>query len=165
MPHSAYQGIKMAIEYFNQKGMIQDFSQLDRMRDVPLGAERLARILADYDPTIFIRKLEPSHPQFNREKPYSIVVNGNSDRYVLKNYADWELDERIMADIISADVTQSGGSIDDVQALNAAHEFMKIKEREEMLEERRELARDVAKLGLTMNFARHNGKLLFDPNA
>lgn len=155
----------MAIEYFNQNGMIPDLSELDRMRDVPRGCERLARVLADYDPTIFIRKLDPSHPQFNKDKPYSIVVSGNTDRYVLKNYADWELDERIMADIISADVTQSGGSIDDIQALNAAHEFMKIKEREEMMAERRQIARDVAKLGLTMNYARHNGKLLFDPNA
>jgi hypothetical protein len=155
----------MAVELFKQRGMISDFSEIDRMRDVPVGCERLARVLADYDSTIYIRKLEPSHPQFNKDKPYSIVVNGATDRYVLKNYADWELDERIMADIISADVTQSGGSIDDVQALNAAHEFMKIKEREEMLSERRELARDVAKLGLTMNYARHNGKLLFDPNA
>jgi hypothetical protein len=165
MPHSAYQGRTMAIEFFNQKGMIQDLSELDRMRDVPRGCERFARVLADYDPTIFIRKLDPSHPQFNKDKPYSIVVNGSTDRYVLKNYAEWELDERIMADIISADVTQSGGSIDDVQALNAAHEFMKIKEREEMMAERREVAREVAKLGLTMNYARHNGKLLFDPNA
>lgn len=155
----------MSVELFKQRGMISDFSELDRMRDVPTGCERLARVLADYDPSIYIRKLEPNHPQFNKDKPYSIVVNGATDRYVLKNYADWELDERIMADIISADVTQSGGSIDDIQALNAAHEFMKIKEREEMMAERRELARDVAKLGLTMNYARHNGKLLFDPNA
>jgi hypothetical protein len=155
----------MAIQYFNQKGMISDFSELDRMRDVPPGCERFARVLADYDPTLYIRKLEPQHPQFNKDKPYSIVVNGATDRYVLKNYAAWELDERIMADIIVADVTQSGGSIDDVQALNAAHEFMKIKEREEMLAERRQMAQDVAKLGLTMNYARHNGKLLFDPNA
>jgi hypothetical protein len=155
----------MAIQYLNQKSLISDFSELDRMRDVPAGCERLARVLADYDPSIYIRKLEPHHPQFNKDKPYSIVVNGATDRYVLKNYADWELDERIMADIISADVTQSGGSIDDIQALNAAHEFMKIKEREEMMAERRELAQDVAKLGLTMNYARHNGKLLFDPNA
>ncbi len=155
----------MAIEYFNQKGMISDFSELDRMRDVPPGCERFARVLADYDPTLYIRKLEPQHPQFNKDKPYSVVVNGATDRYVLKNYAAWELDERIMADIIVSDVTQSGGSIDDVQALNAAHEFMKIKEREEMLAERRQMAQDVAKLGLTMNYARHNGKLLFDPNA
>ena len=155
----------MAVEFFNQKGMIQDLSELDRMRDVPRGCERFARVLADYDPTLYIRKLDPSHPQFNKDKPYSIVVSGGKDRYVLKNYAEWEIDERIMADIISADVTQSGGSIDDVQALNAAHEFMKIKEREEMMAERREIARDVAKLGLTMNYARHNGKLLFDPNA
>ena len=155
----------MAIEYFNQKGMISDFSELDRMRDVPPGCERFARVLADYDPTLYIRKLEPQHPQFNKDKPYSVVVNGSNDRYVLKNYAAWELDERIMADIIVSDVTQSGGSIDDVQALNAAHEFMKIKEREEMLAERRQMAQDVAKLGLTMNYARHNGKLLFDPNA
>lgn len=155
----------MAIEYFNQKGMISDFSELDRMRDVPPGCERFARVLADYDPTLYIRKLEPQHPQFNKDKPYSVVVNGATDRYVLKNYAAWELDERIMADIIVSDVTQSGGSIDDIQALNAAHEFMKIKEREEMLAERRQMAQDVAKLGLTMNYARHNGKLLFDPNA
>lgn len=155
----------MAIELFKQRSLISDFSELDRMRDVPTGCERLARVLADYDPNLYIRKLEPSHPQFDKERPYSIVVKGDKDRYVLKNYAEWQLDERIMADIISADVTQSGGSIDDIQALNAAHEFMKIKEREEMMAERKELARDVAKLGLTMNYARHNGKLLFDPNA
>ena len=155
----------MAIEYFNQKNTIADFSELDRMRDVPRGCERIARVLADYDPTLYIRKLPESHPQFDRERPYSIVVNSTNERYVLKNYAEWQIDERIMADIILADVTQDGGSISDIQALNAAHEFMKIKEREEDMAARREVARDVAKLGMTMNYARHNGKLLFDPNA
>jgi hypothetical protein len=155
----------MAIEYFNQKNTIADFSELDRMRDVPRGCERIARVLADYDPTLYIRKLPESHPQFDRERPYSIIVNSTNERYVLKNYADWHLDERIMADIILADVTQDGGSISDIQALNAAHEFMKIKEREEDMAARREVARDVAKLGMSMNYARHNGKLLFDPNA
>lgn len=155
----------MAIEYFNQKNTIADFSELDRMRDVPRGCERIARVLADYDPTLYIRKLPESHPQFDRERPYSIVVNSTNERYVLKNYAEWQLDERIMADIILADVTQDGGSISDIQALNAAHEFMKIKEKEEDMAARREVARDVAKLGMTMNYARHNGKLLFDPNA
>lgn len=155
----------MAIEYFNQKHTITDFGELDRMRDVPRGCERIARVLADYDPTLYIRKLPETHPQFDRERPYSIVVNSTNERYVLKNYAEWQIDERIMADIILADVTQDGGSISDIQALNAAHEFMKIKEKEEDMAARRELARDVAKLGMTMNYARHNGKLLFDPNA
>jgi hypothetical protein len=155
----------MAVEYFNQKSTIADFSELERMRDVPSGCERIARVLADYDPTLYIRRLPETHPQFDRERPYSIVVNATNERYVLKNYAEWQIDERIMADIILADVTNDGGSISDIQALNAAHEFMKIKEKEENMAARRELARDVAKLGMTMNYARHNGKLLFDPNA
>jgi len=49
--------------------------------------------------------------------------------------------------------------------LNAAHEMMKVKEKEEERAERRELARDLAKIGLSKNYAKHNGKLLFDPNA
>jgi hypothetical protein len=155
----------MAIEYFNQRSNIQDFGELDRMRDVPYGAERLARIIADYDPALYIRKLPDSHPQFDKERPYSIVANTSTDRYIVKNYAEWQLDERVMADIIKADVLQDGGSIEDIQALNAAHEFMKIKKREEDDSQKREMARDLAKLGMSMNYARHNGKLLFDPNA
>ena len=155
----------MAIEYFNQKSNIPDFGELDRMRDVPFGSERLARVLADYDPTLYIRKLPESHPQFDRERPYSIVVNNTNERYVLKNYAEWQLDERVMADIIKAAVPADGGSIEDIQAQNAAHEFMEIKKKEEAAAERKEMARDLAKLGMSMNYARHNGKLLFDPNA
>ena len=155
----------MAIEYFNQKNTIPDLSEIDRLRDLPTSAYRLARMLADYDPTIYIRKLDPTHPQFDKDRPYSIIVNGQKDRYVLKNYAEWQLDERIMADIIQADVTNAGMSIDDIQALNAAHAMMKARETQERNAERRELALDVAKLGLTKNYARHNGKLLFDPNA
>jgi hypothetical protein len=155
----------MAIEYFKQKGMLPDLSELDRLRDVPVNAYRLARALADYDPNIYIIKLTEGHPQFDRQRPYSVVVHGAKDKYVLKNYAEWQLDERIMADIIQADVTNAGMSIDDVQAINAAHAMMKARERQEMDAERRELAKDVAKLGLTKNYARHNGKLLFDPNA
>jgi len=90
---------------------------------------------------------------------------GDKDRYVLKNFAEWQLDERIMAEIIQSDVTNAGMSISDIEALNAANAMMKAKEREELDAERRELARDVAKLGFTKNYARHNGKLLFDPNA
>jgi hypothetical protein len=157
----------MAIQYFKQKSSIPDFSEIDRFRDVPTGAERIARVLADYDPAIYIRKLPENHPQFDRTRPYSVVINPGTgqERYVLKNYAEWQIDERIIAEIIQADVTQAGGSIDDIQAINAAHEFMKIKERQETMAERREIAQDVAKLGLSMNYARHNGKLLFDPNA
>lgn len=157
----------MAIQYFKQKSSIPDFSEIDRFRDVPTGAERIARVLADYDPAIYIRKLPEGHPQFDRTRPYSVVINPGTgqERYVLKNYAEWQIDERIIAEIIQADVTQAGGSIDDIQAINAAHEFMKIKERQETMAERREIAQDVAKLGLSMNYARHNGKLLFDPNA
>lgn len=155
----------MGLQYFNQKSSIPDLSELDRLRDLPVHAYRLARMLADYDPEIYIRKLDPGHPQFDKERPYSIIVNGARDKYVLKNYAEWQLDERIMADIIQADVTNAGMSISDVQALNAAHAMMKAKEREESDAERREIAKDVAKLGFTKNYARHNGKLLFDPNA
>lgn len=155
----------MGLEYFNQMSSIPDLSEVDRLRDLPASAYRLARMLADYDPDIYIRKLDPGHPQFDKERPYSIIVNGKKDRYVLKNYAEWQLDERIMADIIQADVTNAGMSIDDVQALNAAHAMMKAKEREELDAQRKEMAKDIAKLGLTKNYARHNGKLLFDPNA
>lgn len=157
----------MAIQYFNQNSNIPDFGEIDRMRDVPKGAERIARVLADYDPAIYIRKMPENHPQFDRERPYSVVINPGTgqEKYVLKNYAEWQIDERILADIIQADVTNAGMSIDDVQAINAAHEMMKVKERQENDAARRELARDVAKLGLTKNYARHNGKLLFDPNA
>lgn len=155
----------MAIEYFKQKNTIPDLTELDRLRDLPVSAYRLARMLADYDHTIFIRKLSPEHPQFDKTRPYSIVVNGDRDRFVLKNYAEWQLDERIMADILQFDVTNAGMSIDDEQALNAAHKMMKAKETQENMAERHEMARDVAKLGLSKNFARHNGKLLFDPNA
>jgi|Laugresu1bdmlbsd_1035121.scaffolds.fasta_scaffold24060_2 hypothetical protein len=155
----------MAIEYFKQHGMLPDLSELDRLRDVPVNAYRLARALADYDPNIYIIKLAEGHPQFDRQRPYSVVVHGAKDKYVLKNYAEWQLDERIMADIIQADVTNAGMSIDDVQAINAAHAMMKARERQEIDAERRELAKDVAKLGLSKNYARHNGKLLFDPNA
>lgn len=155
----------MAIEYFKQKGMLPDLSELDRLRDVPAHAYRLARALGDYDPNIYIIKLTEAHPQFDRERPYSIVVHGAKDKYVLKNYAEWQLDERIMADIIQADVTNAGMSISDIEAINAAHAMMKAKEKQESDAERRELARDVAKLGLSKNYARHNGKLLFDPNA
>lgn len=151
----------MAIEYFNQKNSIPDLSELDRLRDLPVSAYRVARMLADYDPNIYIRKLDPGHPQFDKERPYSILVSGAKDKYVLKNYAEWQLDERIMADIIQADVTNAGMSISDMEALNAAHAMMKAKERQERDAERRELARDVAKLGMTKNYVRHNGKLLF----
>jgi hypothetical protein len=151
----------MTLEYFNQKTSIPDLSELDRLRDLPASAYRVARMLADYDPSIYIRKLDPGHPQFDKERPYSILVNGAKDKYVLKNYSEWQLDERIMADIIQADVTNAGMSISDVEALNAAHAMMKAKERQERDAERREIAKDVAKLGMTKNYVRHDGKLLF----
>lgn len=157
----------MAVELFKTNSSIPDFSEIDRMRDVPRGAERIARVLADYDPNLYIRKLPEGHPQFDRERPYSVVVNPGSgqEKYVLKNFAEWQVDERLIAEIIQADVTNAGMSIDDMQAINAAHEMMKIKKKEEEDAERRELARDLARIGFTRNFARHNGKLLFDPNA
>lgn len=157
----------MDIQYLGDRSRIADFGELDRMRDVPRGAERVARVLADYDPAIYIRKLPESHPQFDKDRPYSVVINPGSggEKYVLKNFAEWQIDERLIAEIIQADVTNAGMSIDDMQAINAAHELMKIKQKEEEDAHRREVARDLAKLGFTKNYARHNGRLLFDPNA
>lgn len=157
----------MDIQYLGQKSRIMDFSELDRMRDVPTGCERIARVLADYDPAIYIRKLPESHPQFDPNRPYSVVINPGTgqEKYVLKNFAEWQIDERLIAEIIQADVTNAGMSIDDIQAINAAHELMKIKQKEEEDAHRREVARDLAKLGFSKNYAKHNGKLLFDPNA
>jgi hypothetical protein len=146
---------------------LPDFSELDRLRDVPEHAHRLARVMADYDHNLYIRKVPYGHPQFNPQKPYAVMYGSSSggESYIIQNYPESMLDERIMADIISADVTKAGGSVDDIVALNAAHEFMKIKERQEEDAARRELARDLAKLGMTKNYAKHNGKLIFDPNA
>ena len=52
----------MGIQYFNQRGTIPDLSELDRLRDLPEKAHRLARMLADYDPSIYIRKLGQRPP-------------------------------------------------------------------------------------------------------
>lgn len=143
---------------------LTDFSELDRLRDVPEHLHRLARVMADYDHNLYIRKVPLNHPQFNPEKPWAIMYGSSTggESYIVQNYSLHTLDERAMADIISADVTKDGGSVDDIVALNAAHEFMKIKEREEEFEARKEMARDLAKLGLTKNYAKHNGKLIFE---
>jgi len=142
---------------------ITDFNEIDRLRDVPEHAHRLARVMADYDPNLYIRKVPEQHPQFNPERPWAVMYGSNSggESYIIQNYPFSMLDERIMADLISADVTKDGGSVDDIVALNAAHEFMKIKKQQEEDAERRELTRDLVKLGLTKNYAKHNGKLIF----
>lgn len=141
---------------------ITDFNEIDRLRDVPEHAHRLARVMADYDPNLYIRKVPELHPQFNPEKPYAVMYGSNSggESYIIQNYPAYALDERIMADIISADVTKDGGSVEDIVALNAAHEFMKIKQRQEEDEARREVARDLVKLAMSKNYVKHNGKLI-----
>jgi hypothetical protein len=142
---------------------ISDFNEIDRLRDVPEHAHRLARVMADYDPNLYIRKVPELHPQFNPERPWAVMYGSNSggESYIIQNYPFSMLDERIMADLILADVTKDGGSVDDIVALNAAHEFMKVKQRQEEDAERRELTRDLVKLGLTKNYAKHDGKLIF----
>jgi hypothetical protein len=142
---------------------LPDFSELDRLRDLPEHLHRLARVMADYDHNLYIRQVPVGHPQFNPEKPWAIMYGSNSggEAYIIQNYSLHTLDERAMADIISADVTKAGGSVEDIVALNAAQEFMKIKERQEEDAERREMAKDLAKLGLSKNYAKHAGKLIF----
>jgi len=143
---------------------LTDFSELDRLRDVPEHLHRLARVMADYDHNLYIRQVPVGHPQFNPEKPWAVMYGSNSggETYIVQNYSMQNLDERVMADIISSDVTKAGGSVEDIVALNAAHEFMKIKERQEEDEARREMARDLVKLGFKKNYAKHNGKLIFE---
>jgi len=142
---------------------ITDFNEIDRLRDLPEHLHRLARVMADYDPNLYIRKVPERHPQFNHEKPWAVMYGSNSggESYIVQNYSLHGLDERAMADIISADVTKDGGSVDDIVALNAAHEFMKIKARQEEDAARREMAQDLVKLGMSKNYAKHNGKLIF----
>jgi hypothetical protein len=143
---------------------ITDFNELDRLKDVPEYAHRLARVLADYDPNLYIRRVPERHPQFNPERPFAVMYGSSAggESYIVQNYPAYALDERIMADIISADVTKDGGSVEDIIALNAAHEFMKIKQRQEEDAARREMAQDLVKLGMSKNYAKHNGKLIFE---
>lgn len=142
--------------------VIPDLREEIRYAGLPGHVRNIAEILAEFDPDLYICRLPEGHPQFNPDRPWSVVVRpAGREQYVYGNYMESQIDARIVAEFITrANNTATGGSYDEFAALQKAWEIVKAKREQEEREQKREMTKDLLALGNRYNYARHNGRIL-----
>lgn len=118
--------------------------------------QRIAEIINDLDDTLRLAWIPPDQRSAFDKHPFAIChfpANGQ-EPYVVMTFAEDEVDERLIAKVISRD-TRQGFSIDKLDAEYRAQKLLEAKNAMEEYEEAHEFAKTVWKSPL--HTYRHNG--------
>lgn len=109
--------------------------------DLPEKGRVVAQILNDYNHELFLEKLPPGHPWIKEapNKPYAVIHRPMGlPEYIIKNYSESMLDERILAQVWEWDTHRFGKKLDKFDALTHARHILEERKRADDLEEKRE---------------------------
>lgn len=117
---------------------------------------RVAEIIADYEPTLFLSFIPPKMREVNEEYPYALIHRPlTGGEYVVRRLKEEDIDERLLAWIWSAD-NERNDVLAQLEKLETAQRVMKLKEEEEMLAPGREFMASV--LASPKHVFKHDGK-------
>jgi hypothetical protein len=118
--------------------------------------QRIAEIINDLDDSLRLAWIPPAQRSSFDKHPFAICHFPDDGRepYVVMTMSEDEVDERLIAKIISRD-THQGMSIDNLDAEYRAHLLMEAKNRMEEMEERTEFAK--AAYTSRKSVFKHNG--------
>ena len=115
--------------------------------------ERIARIIQDYDPELFLAYVPPNERQPGETAPFAVIHQPNvGPSYVVATFAD--CDERILEHLWTID-NKHGDVLTRMDAHNAALEAIKLKKKMDEAEERQDLISHIIKS--KKNVYKHNG--------
>lgn len=116
----------------------------------------IAELIAEFDPDLYIVKLEPGHPYYVPPTIYALVHQPPlKEQYIVKTMMYEQVDERLVADLVQKAMSFKGTPLDDWEAYEKALEISRLKKSQEKREERADLLGGL--LNTDGNFAKHNG--------
>jgi hypothetical protein len=113
---------------------------------------RIAEIIQDYDETLELTWIPPDKREPG-DKPFAVVHRPDGQPPYIVCYSD-DPDERLLARIFSGDATKTN-VLDDIEALNAANQALKLKAELEAAEERQDVIEHIIRSPKTRY--KHNG--------
>lgn len=117
---------------------------------------RIAEIIQDYEPTLFLAFVPPKIRDANEEYPFALIHQPlNLPQYVVRRLKEEEVDESLLAWIWASD-NERHNPLLMIEKKEAAERVLKLKEEEERMAARREFAETVLKSPL--HTFKHDGK-------
>jgi hypothetical protein len=117
---------------------------------------RVAEIINDYDPTLFLAWVPPRLREMDEQFPFAIIHQpAGQPQYVVRKLKESEVNEELLAWLWSNDTTKTN-VLDRLEALDNARHALKLKEDIERDEELKEFA--TAVIGSPLHTYRHNGR-------
>jgi hypothetical protein len=112
--------------------------------DLPARGRDVAQVLNDYDHELFLERLPDGHPRL-MERPdhlYAVIHRKPGvPEYVVDNYPETMLDERILAQVFEWDTRRFGKDIDKFDALTMASIALQERRRADEIAEGRDKVR------------------------
>jgi hypothetical protein len=117
---------------------------------------RIARIVNDYDPLLFLCWVPPHQRDPGNTQTYALIHQKPGQKeQIVKTFSDDEIDERVLAWVFRAD-THRVDILSEVDAMNAAAELVRTKEWEDTRAEMKDFL--VSVLKTPRHTYRHKGK-------
>lgn len=120
----------------------------------------IAEILGEFDPDLYLTKLEPGHPWYTERAPFALVHQPQMrEQRIIRTLMHGQVDERLVAELI---LTTTRTPLSDWEALEKANEISRLKKSQEERAQRVETFVTVANALDKNHYAKHNG-LYLDP--
>lgn len=123
---------------------------------LPAEAERIAEIIADYDPELELRWIPPQTRTAFDDKPFSVwhVPADGREPYMIMSIAQNEMDHRVIAALFKANLNEND-VLGQLEADENAQRVMQAKDRLDAQQEQAEFAKWAIKSTKTV---KHNGR-------
>lgn len=101
---------------------------------------RVAEVIKDIFPTVRLVRMEPGHPAFDPERPYALIDEPlNLPAYHIRNVHEFEIDHRLVADLIRNNMHDPDSEVSKIHLLEMASALMNAKREEEILAEKKDI--------------------------
>jgi hypothetical protein len=123
---------------------------------LPVKYQRIAEIIADYNPELELAWIPPGQRTVFDKEPFAIFHNAPGGRYMIGSFREDQMDHRIIAHLFKIDNHQTN-VLSDLEAEENAKKLIALKAQMEEHEARQDFGKALIKT--KKHFYRHGGKV------